>query len=247
MMAALPEPEQAAIYTQWEVIPENYLTLRQVRKRRRKPAPGVRPIAYWQHDGAFDPLYELHQTENAPRSKPSQHNWSATFAARYAKREDADLDAAHALFALNRYAKHMRCSASQARKIYHLKAQLLERFWSAGYCTRSGLAHSLEHAHGCRDCRGGDPECGRCGGTGVYKVAGGKPFWIQFYVIGTIIFSWHLPRDDAPWATTVGVLSERDLAPVKSEVKPISLSPRRHAQYVALISWLLGDDDQLPH
>ncbi len=249
--SALWTPNRALpIYRRGEV-PAHLRSASGWRAQRRRLVADATPAAFYRNRFGVWPLYAETQTEPIPYARlPRQ--WPTEFAARYGLPLDATdrhvayLDTCEALFQLNRYAKHDRCSLRERATIYALKNALVERLWQEGYCIQAVRAFSPKRDLPCWSCDGtGDhpwyegDACDRCGGTGVYRTVGGVSYWALRFVVEGVTYLWHQPERLAPWANAVGAPEETPHEVTISQ-EPVTLPRRQFGEAKALIAWAAG-------
>lgn len=247
------------VYRRWEDVPRTLATRTQLRRegfdvpeaRLDFPDAAIRRYShtYSLYSRSWAVLHEV---------KRPRKDYSAIFAARYEQYAVALPDACEALFQLNRYVKHEECSVRERVAIYDLKNRLLARLFQDDYCAVACPAATPTKQLGCWDCCGTgkgwyddeddeyhyDETCPKCGGTGVFRTVGGKPYWAFRFVVGGKPYRWHQPAHLAPWAHAVGEPSEDEQRSVTVAVEPVTLPRRRFPEAKALIAWVCDEADR---
>lgn len=176
------------------------------------------------------------------RQRPPK-DWAPTFKARYGRRSSALPAAAEALWNLNRYAKHDRCSKAHRDEIYELKNRLILHLIARGRLIAHGT-HKLEktarNKGECYQCNGDG--CERCDFTGMHIL----PELVLYYVVlrfsvGDKTYTWHQPQESFEGRIPKDTPLLPDNGDWQQErEKPINLSPSRFARAKALIRWVMG-------
>lgn len=182
---------------------------------------------------------------NALKPKPRKSiDHTVKFKKKYPAKQDAILDAAQAMFNLNRYTKHKSCSAKNRAEIYDIKNIFVEFLYKSGFCKTCYMHHFDADEKDCYACnatgvhfdRLGDMQrCKKCSGTGIYQKGGRIEFVVFSFDIDNNIFTWHQPRESVDFDFTVteegGELNE-------TLIKSIEMSKSKFAEAKALVKWV---------
>jgi hypothetical protein len=190
--------------------------------------------------GEADPRFRELAARRRARAQAAARRRSE-IPAQYASWRDALGAAAGFLFSLNRYAKHRMCSELQRVEIYRVKNEFLRLLYERGYCTLAWI-HRLDlPAQPCRACGwygGAEPDCDRCGGSGVWRAARTLEFWCFRFLIAGRTYCWHQPRASVAFAPAEG-LPPQEWEGFGGE-KPVALPRRKVAFAKALLRWVIG-------
>lgn len=156
------------------------------------------------------------------------------------------LDAAEAMFALNRYAKHDTCTRKHQTEIYDLKNRFVSWLVVHGHLVGWGT-HEIVQPERDLECycvsRYGEDGCHRCDYTGVHRTLPERVlgFVVLRFSIGGKTYTWHQPDDyvtfdyanKAPKIDTAG----DDWTPERE--KPIEMPRSQFARAKALVRWVM--------
>lgn len=106
-----------------------------------------------------------------------------------------------AMFHLNHLAQRRR-RTEFAEVVYRLKNQLVEHLYKAGHCESATLHRQILKCY----C-GGDDECEKCEGTGIYRQF--KLYYFRFNVFGQT-YVWHQPERLVTWPVTLTTTDTRE-------------------------------------
>ena len=174
----------------------------------------------------------------ARRRRRGTVDWHVRFRRQYGDRRAALLDAARAMFELNRYAK--RASGPTKDRTYELKDRLVRHLWDGGHCVSVHRHVKETEAKVCWGCYGAG--CERCDGTGMWQDAGILEFLCFRFEVDDQRFCWHQPAEQARWVPEDRVVDQPD-----TDWEPgnggLGDRPRMgFARAYALIEWVLGGD-----
>ncbi len=102
---------------------------------------------------------------------------------------DQDVLAARCAYYLNRVAKSRGYRSPASDHFYTLKNLLVEHFYLSGFCTHVSIQIQEMLCWGYRD-YGCGPDCGKCGGTGVYRT---HHLYKFVFSISGRTYVWHQP------------------------------------------------------
>lgn len=226
------------VYVSWDKIPTGLHTKTQLLKEQLAPLEDAQPLAYKKSTMPvrYFALYDKTCAVALPPKRVSKpRDYASRFARRYASKRDAYVAACEALFNLNRYTKHERCTRKHREMIYTLKSAWIRRLYEQGFCVDAFEAKSPENVGVCFRCSGEGfddfgEECFKCDGTGEY--------WSFRFVVDGHSFAWHQPAPLSflPIPTRANVEHE-----VLAEEKPVLLASQKMSEAKALISWCLGE------
>jgi hypothetical protein len=143
-----------------------------------------------------------------------------------------------AMYRLNRYAKHPRCSAPDKFEIYRLKNGLIRWLYESGYC-RLAWIHRLElPEQQCRECCGDGGFCGHCDGSGIWREARQVEFWCFKFVLREQTYCWYQPRESLSFEPTECLPPQDWSGLVRTE--PKAMRKESIALAEELIDWVIG-------
>jgi hypothetical protein len=156
------------------------------------------------------------------------------------------LDAAEAMFALNRYAKHDSSTRKHQSEIYTLKNRFVVYLVAHGHLIGWGI-HEIVQPERELECYcvawNGEDGCRRCNYTEVHRTLPERvlSFVVLRFAVGGKTFTWHQPDDlvlfdyesKAPKLDTTG----DDWTPERD--KPIEMAKSKFARAKALIRWVM--------
>jgi hypothetical protein len=168
--------------------------------------------------------------------------------AQYATWREALAPACEGLIALNRYAKHPRCSEPDKCVIYRLKNAMIRLLYERGYCSLAWLHRLVLPEQKYRERNGTGEDCAHCDGSGVWREARELEFWCFRFVVAGRAYIWHQPR------ASVDYVVHEDLPPQDwaglVRLMPGLVRKEKLVLIEELIEWVLGsalsESDELP-
>ena len=175
----------------------------------------------------------------------------AKFRKKYPDRPSMLKDACEALFNLNRYAKHDRCTRPHRDRIYCLKSAFIKNLYEAGLIDRVAIHSAIASPLQCNRCQGtGDfgrywrydtgRECHKCHGTGIWRSKTELRFVVFSLEVDGQRYSWHQPEEYVDWKFEETPPTE-DTTWTTGEVKPVALQRAKFAEAKHLIEYYLTD------
>lgn len=197
-------------------------------------------------DSLMDHKEVVKLRERSEKAKKAFQNRKAKdyisiFDRKYDSIEEVRMEAANALFNLNRYTKHTSCSRQHKNEIYRLKYRLIESLYNEGFCTSCYLHKLKRPALECHYCGGtgyllyGD-RCMACWGTGILKEEKIISFVVFNFEIEGQSYCWHMPKEEVQFdfetTDNEGILN-------RTEVKEINLKKAKFKEAKEIIKYYL--------
>jgi hypothetical protein len=167
-------------------------------------------------------------------------DYASLFLRRYLSPADAVPDACEAMFQLNRYAKHAKCSRNHRDQIYSLKSELLAMLTGSGHLTAIGqhIVRQPARRLDCFGCYGGG--CERCDFTGIYREYPERDlvYVVLRFGIKDKAYTWHQPADNVSWELPPAPRLIDDGLWKEGSIKPVDLKPQKFAEAKALVRFV---------
>lgn len=170
----------------------------------------------------------------AARKSAKPRDYTAGFAREYGSARNALLPAAHAMFDLNRYAKHQEYRDVTRYRIYLQKGRFIYLLHRMGLCESVQEHHQLREAKVCYRCEGSG--CQRCDWTGLYKPEETVVYYAFTFRVEGTRFCWHQPEEEVDFPVTIS----GSASPMPEiGVKPLTQWTSRIAKAQALVQWVI--------
>lgn len=189
-------------------------------------------------------MAEVESRKSKARSKPSERkprNYSKQFEKKYDCKRDALLDAAHAMFNLNRFCKHRKCTKSERNYIYMLKNDFVEFLYKRGHSTDVGIHRLDRDALICWGCDGFG--CKRCGYTGEYMPPDHIEYVVFHFEIDGVPFCWHQPQQSIDYEFEITKQGE-SMPDIPVKGLEIETKKFQKKKSIALVKWVMENQSR---
>lgn len=176
----------------------------------------------------------VRQEERQKRDPNARH--FLKFEKQYGSPDNALVDAAQAMFDLNRYAKICERKA-EISTIYSLKNQFIRLLYDLGKCVSAQKHIQQTEEKECWGCEGDG--CERCDDTGIYKKAGTIAYYSLAFEIEGKRFAWHQPEDSVLYRIA---LTEEDapMPDLNDMPRPVGEWGANITKAKALVRWVVA-------
>ncbi len=168
------------------------------------------------------------------RKLAKPRDYTAGFVREYGSPQNALRPAAHAMFDLNRYAKHPECHLQTRSRIYSLKGWYIKLLHHMGLCESVQEHRQLRDKQECYRCEGFG--CDRCGWSGLYKSEETVVYYVFTFNIEGTRFCWHQPAEEVDFEVSIS----GPASPMPEiGIKTLAQWTSRIAKAQALVQWVV--------
>jgi len=176
----------------------------------------------------------------AKRANVKAKDWPAFMAARYGSPEAAIPDAAQALFNLNRYTRHRTCSEPHRDEILQLKARFIRMVYlRQKYTDRVEKLVRAVPEQAC-SCEGLQPNCEKCGETGVFREEQTVATYVFYFTIGDRTYCWMQRRDELDFSVQVDETKPDDGH--RGRDQTLNIPRKKLAEAKAIVAFAIGHE-----